>query len=118
MTWLAVGIGVNLASHPDGTDTPATSLAALGEKVAPDAMLAAFCGRFLFWYEAWRDSGFAPLRSAWLGRAHGLGGEIRVRYGAVETRGRFADLDATGALVLENAGGRHHIAAGTVFPAG
>jgi len=118
VSWLIVGVGINLASHPEATDAPATSLAALGKYATPDAMLAAFCVRFLHWHETWRAHGFAPLRASWLRRAHALGDEIRVRYGAVETRGRFADLDASGALVLENAEGTRHIAAGTVFPAG
>lgn len=117
VAWLTVGVGINLASHPEAADTPATSLAALGEAMTPGAMLAAFCTRFLSWHEVWCERGFAPLRAAWLGRAHALGGEIRVRYGTVETRGRFADLDASGALVLENAEGTRHIAAGTVFSA-
>jgi BirA family biotin operon repressor/biotin-[acetyl-CoA-carboxylase] ligase len=118
VAWLVVGIGINLAGHPADTETPATSLAALGAaEVSPGAMLAALCGRFHYWHEIWQGQGFAPLRDAWLDRADGLGGEIRVRHAQIETRGRFVDLDASGALVLENAEGRRHISAGAVFPA-
>jgi BirA family biotin operon repressor/biotin-[acetyl-CoA-carboxylase] ligase len=111
---LIVGIGVNIASHPADTETPATSL---GGATTPAAMLTAVCAYFQSWHEVWRIRGFAPLREAWLARAHGLGSDIRVRYGRSETHGRFVDLDASGALVLENSEGRRHIAAGAVFPA-
>jgi BirA family biotin operon repressor/biotin-[acetyl-CoA-carboxylase] ligase len=117
VAWLAVGIGVNLAHHPAETETPATSLAALGHAMAAADMLMALGRHFLRWYETWQSEGFAPLRAAWLDRAHGLGGMIRVRYAETETRGKFVDLDASGALVLENGEGRRHIAAGAVFPA-
>jgi BirA family transcriptional regulator, biotin operon repressor / biotin---[acetyl-CoA-carboxylase] ligase len=112
---LIVGFGINLKSHPEGTETPATSLAALGIRTTPGAVLGELCRHFLTWYETWRDQGFAPLRQAWLGRAHSLGSEIRVRYGAFETFGRFVDLDASGALILETSEGRRHISAGDVF---
>jgi BirA family transcriptional regulator, biotin operon repressor / biotin---[acetyl-CoA-carboxylase] ligase len=112
---LIIGFGINLGSHPEGTETPATSLAAVGIRTTPGAVLGDLCRHFLAWYETWRDQGFAPLRQAWLGRAHGLGSEIRVRCGAFETLGRFVDLDASGALVLETSGGRRHISAGDVF---
>jgi BirA family biotin operon repressor/biotin-[acetyl-CoA-carboxylase] ligase len=117
VTSLIVGIGINVASHPENTETPATSLAALGATVTADAVLPGLCRSLHAWYRAWRAEGFAPLRAAWLDRAHGLGSDIRVRYGAVETRGRFVDLDPSGALVLANERGTHHITAGAVFPA-
>jgi BirA family biotin operon repressor/biotin-[acetyl-CoA-carboxylase] ligase len=117
VAWLVVGIGVNLVDHPAATETPATSLAAHGGTMTPAAMLAGWCRQFDAWHRTWQARGFAPLRDAWLAHAHGLGGEIRVRYAQTETRGRFVDLDASGALVLENAEGRRHISAGAVFPA-
>ncbi|HEX4111943.1 MAG TPA: biotin--[acetyl-CoA-carboxylase] ligase [Stellaceae bacterium] len=116
VAWLVIGIGINLAHHPAETETPATSLAALGTTMAPGDMVPALCGHFLRWHELWRRQGLAPLRRGWLDRAYGLGGEIRVRYAHTETRGRFVDLDASGALVLENGEGTHNISAGMVFP--
>jgi BirA family biotin operon repressor/biotin-[acetyl-CoA-carboxylase] ligase len=116
VAWLVIGIGINLAHHPAATETPAISLAALGTAMAPGDALTAVCDHFLRWHEAWLAQGFAPLRAAWLNRAFGLGSEIRVRYARTETRGRFVDLDASGALVLENAEGTHNIRAGMVFP--
>jgi BirA family biotin operon repressor/biotin-[acetyl-CoA-carboxylase] ligase len=116
--WLVVGIGVNLASCPTDTETPATALAAHSDTaISPGALLAEICRHFVTWYGTWNEHGFAPLRTAWLARAEGLGGEIRVRCSGTETSGRFLDLDRRGALVLENEQGRRHISAGAVFPA-
>jgi BirA family transcriptional regulator, biotin operon repressor / biotin---[acetyl-CoA-carboxylase] ligase len=118
VAYLVVGIGINIAAAPTKTETPATSLAALGAgKISSREMMACVAGRFLDWYMIWKDEGFAPLREAWLKRAHGLGSEIRVRHARTELRGRFVDLDPDGALVLETERGREHITAGAVFPA-
>lgn len=116
-TWLAIGIGVNLASHPPDTEYPAISLGALG--AVPPAPLdagAALAGAFTKWYEAWRCEGFGPLRAAWLARAYGLGSRIRVRLAAEEMAGEFRDIDETGALVLGLQGGSERkISAGDVY---
>ena len=119
LDWLVIGIGVNLASHPAETEYPATSLAAAGApEVTPDAMLPILAERLLAWYAAWRvPAGFTALRDAWLARAHGLGGPIRVRLPSAEIEGRFAGLDSAGRLVLDGPAGRQHIAAAEIFPA-
>ena len=118
LDWLVLGIGINLAAHPEGTEYPATSLAAAGATVTPEAMLPILAERLLAWYDTWRRQGFAPLREAWLARAFGLGAAIRVRLAAAEFGGRFAGLDEHGLLLLDGADGRKRIAAAEVFPAG
>ncbi|HXQ50468.1 MAG TPA: biotin--[acetyl-CoA-carboxylase] ligase [Stellaceae bacterium] len=119
LDWLVLGIGVNLVSHPEGTEHQATSLLASGAgEVTVDAFLPALAERFLAWYEAWRrENGFASLRSAWLERAHGLGHAIRVRLQDREIEGSFAGLDTQGRLVLDAPDGRRHISAAEIFPA-
>ncbi|HXP29939.1 MAG TPA: biotin--[acetyl-CoA-carboxylase] ligase [Stellaceae bacterium] len=119
LAWLVLGIGINLASHPEATQYPATSLAAAGAVVTPETMIAVLAERLLAWYERWRGAeGFAAVRRAWLLRAHGLGSEIRVRLAQSELAGRFAGLDGDGGLLLDGAEGRRRIAAGEIFPAG
>lgn len=114
--WLAIGIGVNLARHPEGTEFPATSLAALGvTPPAPEAALALLAARFAHWQARWREEGFAPLRAAWLARAEGLGLPIRARLPQGERQGAFVGLDASGALLLQEPGGLSAITAGEVF---
>jgi BirA family biotin operon repressor/biotin-[acetyl-CoA-carboxylase] ligase len=114
--WLAVGIGINLAHFPDGTEFPATSLAALGmAPPAPDAALAVLAARFAHWQGVWEQDGFAPLRAAWLARAAGLGRPVRARLPHEERHGTFEGIDASGALLLQEPGGVRAISAGEVF---
>jgi BirA family biotin operon repressor/biotin-[acetyl-CoA-carboxylase] ligase len=116
-TWLAIGIGANLAMHPEGTEFPATSLKALGAAPPlPQDALLHLAANFARWYEVWRGEGFAVLRDAWLARAMGLGTRIRARLATEETTGVFEGIDETGALILrESAGSVRRIAAGEVF---
>ena len=115
--WLAVGIGVNLASFPEGTEFPATSLAQLG--IAPpssEEALSVLAARFAHWYDAWMKDGFEIVRAAWLARASGLGSPVRARLANHETRsGVFEGIDEGGALLLNEQGHVRAIAAGEVF---
>jgi BirA family biotin operon repressor/biotin-[acetyl-CoA-carboxylase] ligase len=113
---LAIGIGVNLAGHPEATEFPATSLAALGlTPPRPDAALMVLAARFAHWQARWRTEGFECLRGAWLARAEGLGRPIRARLPHEERQGSFEGIDASGALLLREPGGVCAIAAGEVF---
>ena len=115
--WLAIGIGVNLASHPEGLEYAATSLGALGGSVPKtDDALLHLAANFAKWYEVWRGDGFAPIRDAWLARAAGLGSRIRARLSHEETSGVFEGIDENGALLLrENATRVRVIPAGEIF---
>ena len=110
---VVIGIGVNCASHPEGTDYPATHL----EGVPPDRLLAALSAKMLARLAQWsRGEGFAEIRADWLARAAGLGEELRVALPDREVVGRFEALDPSGTLVLRQADGTAAtIAAGDVF---
>ena len=113
---LAIGIGINLAGHPDGTEFPATSLPALGMKAPPAReALSVLAGHFGRWYDAWMEQGFAPLRDAWLARAAHLGLPIRARLPDTEHAGIFEGIDGEGALLLNQGQSVKTIAAGEVF---
>ena len=104
---LAIGVGMNLAHHPDGTEFPATSLTALGAIVpSTDDALTALAAGFARWYEVWRAQGFAAIREAWLARAAGLGTRIRARLATEERSGMFEGIDENGALLLNEGFGR------------
>jgi len=104
---LAIGVGMNLAHHPDGTEFPATSLAALDKKVpAADEALAALAAEFAKWYDVWQAQGFEAIREAWLARAMGLGTRIRARLATEERSGTFEGIDENGALLLNEGFGR------------
>ncbi len=118
LDWLVVGCGLNIASFPNVTDGfPASSLVAAGaKKVSPGDMLGRFVSGFDTWRGRWRAGGLDAVREAWLARAARLGEEIVVRMPNDRLTGRFAGLDATGALIIDLAGGgRRTVTAGDVF---
>ena len=116
--FVVVGVGVNIVSAPENVEFPATSLLAQGiAGVSPAVLLDGFVRHFAGWGRRWREEGFAPVRTAWLAAASGLGERVSVRLERSTLVGRFRDLDEDGALVLDAAEGSRRIAAGEVFPA-
>ncbi|MGA7265262.1 MAG: biotin--[acetyl-CoA-carboxylase] ligase [Stellaceae bacterium] len=120
LSFVVVGVGVNLIASPPGTEFPASSVMeeGLGE-VMPEVMIEEFAEHFRSWSTRWRAEGFAPVRASWLAAAAIARGEpIRVRLDALGLCGRFLDIDHEGNLWLDCAGECRRIAAGEVFPAG
>ena len=116
--WLAVGVGVNLASHPVEVERPATSLAEhmAGPPPQPAAALEVLADAFERWRAAWEADGFAPIAAAWTARAFGLGEACEARLGDRTLRGVAEGLDPDGALRLRRDGGAvERITAGDVF---
>ncbi len=117
LDWLVVGCGLNVRHFPLDAAFPATSLCAAGVP-APDigALLAAFLESFALWRGRWQADGLPPVRDAWLARAARIGGDVSVRLPDSTLRGRFAGLDAAGALLLDLPdGSRRTVTAGDVF---
>jgi BirA family biotin operon repressor/biotin-[acetyl-CoA-carboxylase] ligase len=115
LDFLVLGIGINVTSHPTDVLPVTTDLAAAGARVAVPALLEGLAERLLAWRERWRADGFAPVRAAWLARAHGLGQPIEVRLGNTLISGSFADLDEDGAIIVASAAGaRQRVTAGDV----
>lgn len=114
---VVVGIGVNLAHHPDLADRPTTSLAAHGVGVDPATFADVLAEAFARWLGRWRGEGVSAVRTAWLAAAHPAGTALTARLpdgSAVD--GLFDGLDPEGALILRLASGaRHVIHAGDVF---
>lgn len=111
---LAIGIGINLAHHPDPAECrwPPTSLAAeTGRAPAFDEALAVLAARLDHWLGV---TDFAAVRAAWLARAAHLGRRIEVRLPNATVTGIFEDVDAEGALVLRTPQGPRRITAGDV----
>jgi BirA family biotin operon repressor/biotin-[acetyl-CoA-carboxylase] ligase len=107
---VVVGIGVNLAHHPDLPDRATTSLAAAGAVVTAEAFLDVLAEAFARWLTVWRGQGLAAVRDAWLAAAHPVGTALSVRLPDGGTRdGLFDGLDADGALILRLASGERHV---------
>lgn len=118
LEWLVLGVGVNVKSHPEDTEFPATSLCY--ESAEPGLsevdLLQAISRHFLAWVDRWLAEGFAPIRQAWLRHGHGLGESLRVRLPGETLHGIFRDLGEGGALMLEMPDGAiRSIAAGDVY---
>jgi len=118
--WLAIGIGINIAAAPQGLPYPATALRTYLDTgtatPSPQAVLERVIAVFEDWRMRLQRDGFAPLRTAWLARAHGLGKPLQTSAGQ---NGVFTDLSSGGALVLRQPGGQSiEISAGEVFFAG
>ena len=114
--WIAIGVGVNLASHPQAVEWPATDFGRHGTAPAPrealDRLAAAFADRL----QLWLSQGFEPVRQAWSARAAGLGADCVAPLPAETLRGRAEGLDADGALLLRLPDGApRRITAGDVF---
>lgn len=119
LDWLVAGFGLNVVSHPDAVEYPASDLCAEGASTTARDMLEAYLESFARWRLSWRNEGFAPVRAAWTGLAVGLGRDIKVRLTDETVEGRFRALDGDGGLVLELADGSLRvITSGRVFAIG
>lgn len=114
---IVVGIGVNLAHHPEGLDRPVTSLAVYGLPPAPDIFLRELVDRFTRWLGRWRESGLSRIRTEWLAKAHAVGTQLSVHDPSGERlNGVFDGMTEDGALRLRLADGSVHVMhAGDVF---
>ncbi len=110
---VVIGIGVNLAHHPQDIGRPATSLAALaGTAPDPRAFLEVLADALARWLARWRGEGLSRIRRHWLAAAHPVGTALSTSAG----EGLFDGLDETGALRLRLADGTVHVIhAGDIF---
>ncbi|MDP3803653.1 biotin--[acetyl-CoA-carboxylase] ligase [Brevundimonas sp.] len=119
--WLAVGIGVNLAHAPEGTERPATALVhhLRGDVLAPptvEAAAAVLAEALAVWMDRWETLGFQPILDAWQARTPGLDGPAVARLGRETVEGRAEGVAPDGALKLRLADGSLRlISAGDVF---
>lgn len=113
---VVIGIGLNLAHHPELPDRRSTSLVEHGVTVAPETALASVSQCLGRWLAAWEGGeGESCVRRAWLERAMQRGTPLSVRAGGETLTGWFAGLDDTGALLLEEAtGGKRRVTFGDV----
>lgn len=114
---VVIGIGVNLAQHPDSLDRPVTSLAAHGIAPPADVFLRDLIDHFSNWLDRWRTDGLEPMQKQWLDNAHALGSALTIHDPAgTKLDGEFDGLTDDGALRLRLADGSVHVMhAGDVF---
>jgi BirA family transcriptional regulator, biotin operon repressor / biotin---[acetyl-CoA-carboxylase] ligase len=114
---VVVGIGTNVVAAPEGTPTPATSLAALGVHIGAEELFAELSDAWAEFRGIWdHGRGFGEIRRLWLERAAGLGQKVAVQSGGAAVEGTFDTIDETGCLIVRTADGRRvPISAGDVY---
>lgn len=113
--WLIVGVGINVASHPEVGIYPTTSLKTEGVNATVEEVLSGYLNAIAGWRDVWQKEGFGSVRRAWLEKAVGLGRQTTVRVGEQELVGRFETIDDDGALILVQSDDKRRITAGDVF---
>lgn len=115
--WIVLGIGVNVASHPELADRATTSLHALGATIDAEAFLETLAERVADGIRHWREHGIPAVTAIWLSHAHPAGTWLSVHLPDGERiEGAFETLDRDGALVLRLASGAARVIhAGDVF---
>jgi len=112
-----IGIGLNVAHAPTAAPYPVTCLRDAGANTSPQAALMHLLSALEHRLAHWAKHGFAHAREAWLARGPTPGEMIRVRIGTRIDAGRFAGLDADGALLLAEGGATRRVVAGDVVAA-
>src|ERR1700712_5360935 len=114
---VVAGIGTNIIAAPEGTPTPATSLAALGVHVGAEELFSALSDAWAEFRGIWdQGRGFGEIRRLWLERAAGLGPPGAIQTGGSTVEGAFDGIDASGCMIVATAGGKRvPISAGDVY---
>jgi BirA family biotin operon repressor/biotin-[acetyl-CoA-carboxylase] ligase len=114
---VVVGIGTNVVAAPEGTPTPATSLAALGIDIGAEELFAELSDAWAEFRAIWdKGRGFDEIRRLWLERAAGLGQPVAIHTGGATVQGTFDSIDETGCMIVRTAGGKRvPISAGDVY---
>jgi BirA family biotin operon repressor/biotin-[acetyl-CoA-carboxylase] ligase len=114
---VVVGIGTNVVAAPEGTPTPATSLAALGIDVGAEELFRELSDSWAEFRGIWDDGrGFDEIRRRWLERAAGLGQPVAIKTGGAALEGTFDTIDETGCLIVRTPlGKRIPVTAGDVY---
>ena len=114
---VVAGIGTNVVAAPQGTPTPATSLAALGVHVGAEELFAALSDAWVEVRGIWDNGrGFSEIRRLWLECAFGLGERVAINTGIGAVEGTFDTIDDAGCLIVRTADGKRvPITAGEVY---
>ena len=114
---VVVGIGTNVIAAPEGTPTPATSLAALGVHIGAEELFAVLSDSWAEFRGIWdQGHGFGEIRRLWLERAAGLGQGVAIHSGGTIVEGTFDTVDEQGCMIVRTPDGKRvPISAGDVY---
>lgn len=119
---VVIGFGVNVAHAPAGTPYPTVALRDQSPDMSRERLFPALAGAFARNFGAWRAAArrnaadpFGPVRTLWMERAAGIGGNVTLRLPAGEKSGVFDGLDRSGRLRLKTDEGLELIDAGDLY---
>ena len=98
---VVAGIGINIVAAPEGTPTPAISLAALGVQVGAEELFSVLSDAWVEFRGIWDNGrGFGDIRKAWLDRAAGLGQPVAIKSAGSTIEGTFDTIDEEGCMIV------------------
>jgi BirA family biotin operon repressor/biotin-[acetyl-CoA-carboxylase] ligase len=114
---VVAGIGINVVAAPEGTPTPAISLAALGVQIGAEELFSVLSDSWVEFRSIWDNGrGFAQIRKLWLERATGLGQAVAIKSAGSTIEGIFETIDAQGCMIVRTPAGQlMPITAGDVY---
>jgi BirA family biotin operon repressor/biotin-[acetyl-CoA-carboxylase] ligase len=114
---VVAGIGINIVAAPEGTPTPAISLAALGVQVGAEELFSVLSDAWVEFRGIWDNGrGFGDIRKAWLDRAAGLGQAVAIKSAGSTIEGTFDTIDEQGCMIVRTSAGQLvPITAGDVY---
>ena len=109
-----IGIGVNILEAPRNAPYKTATLVGAGGIATVDGARDILLESLAKHLDAWAEQGFAPIRAAWMARAHPVGTPLRASIGGRSEEGLFSGLDDDGAMLLDTPEGRKRIVAAEV----
>jgi BirA family biotin operon repressor/biotin-[acetyl-CoA-carboxylase] ligase len=106
---IILGMGVNVVAAPALPDRATIALADVGVTVDAALFAERLAAAFGARRAQWAAGGFAAIGADWLALAHPVGTPLWVSAGEGRIGGRFAGLNAEGALLLDGDDGRVHV---------
>lgn len=115
--FVVIGIGVNIASHPDKTNHPAGNLNEWGIHTSVEHFFPYLSDAVALRLEQWAmGQGFSTIRQDWLAHAYKVGQNMRINTSTESFVARLDGVDATGNLLVDYMGRPRTITAGEIFP--
>jgi BirA family biotin operon repressor/biotin-[acetyl-CoA-carboxylase] ligase len=111
---LILGIGLDVLQAPSGVSYKVATIVGCGGLATVDGARDKLLAALATWLGVWEQDGFAPIRTAWLARAHPIGTALGVQLADRFITGQFAGIDTDGVLLLDTPEGRGRIVAGEV----
>jgi BirA family biotin operon repressor/biotin-[acetyl-CoA-carboxylase] ligase len=114
---VVAGIGINVVAAPEGTPTPAISLAGLGVQIGAEELFSVLSDSWVEFRGIWDNGrGFGQIRKLWLERATGLGQAVAIKSAGSTIEGTFETIDAQGCMIVSTPAGQlMPITAGDVY---